>query len=418
MTRNKILRITRELLLAAVLAIACMTNWGLALAVDPFHSPLLPQQATATLETASISNLLVNGDMDDSRFPFYWRPTNHYVVGMWYEWFWPKPHRIPEYVDGGIPYHNVCYPPPPPGETCESMGNHSQGYILWSEKTFLAGIYQAADVTPCLPYEFAAYTRTDGSLYISKVGISPIGEVLPPFDPSEWDDYPDNCPPDYHSECPNPGVDGPEDLPTSIIWSPAVNAPAFTWTRLSITTEALSDTLSVWTYTESSTESVSQSAYWDAATLLPASFTNNRLPAPLSWPPSGFITNVVTRTVLDHLVIEWDTPEPASGQVWYEFTVPITPSTPVTPTLTHRVYLPLVIAPLNLEYATAVDTRYTTHHSVSIIGVANGDIVDFIALSRRLLGNTCVTEVSEPLRVTISGVPSTIYRTYLPTVMR
>jgi hypothetical protein len=66
-----------------------------------------PPEPLVRVSSAPIpGNLLTNGDFDNPNYPFYWRPTNHFVGGMWYEWFAVE---IPEFIDGGIISHNVCY---------------------------------------------------------------------------------------------------------------------------------------------------------------------------------------------------------------------------------------------------------------------------------------------------------------------
>lgn len=405
MVRKKLLAVGTLLLVALV--IGPQDAGGSSGSIGMFTSPLLAQAA------ASSGNLLTNGDMNGAGglYPFYWRPTNHYVAGMWYEWF--NTYAIPEFIDGGIPYHNVCYPPPPPGQTCESMDNDSQGYIRWGAP-YTAGIYQPVAVTPCVLYTFQIYNNNQEYGYQTKVGINPTGEGLPPFDPSEWADYPDNCPPDYHSECPNPGIQSDAQLPSNIVWSPTHNVKD--WTLESVTAEAASTTITVWTYAAAGGPLVSRSTYWDEASLTQVPFSGDRLPSP-SGSASGFITHVVTRTVLDNLVIEWDTADDASTQVWYSL---ITATAPITPAGPHLVYLPIVIRQggFDYDYATPLDVTPRTHHVAAIQGVQNGDRIDFVALSRRPAGAACRTEVSDYQKIVVAGVPSTILHVYLPMTVR
>lgn len=53
----------------------------------------------------------------------------------------------------------------------------------------------------------------------------------------------------------------------------------------------------------------------------------------------------------------------------------------------------------------ALDTTPTTHHRVIIGGLQDGQKVRFVALARRLYGGACITEVSDPVEVTIHVSP-------------
>jgi hypothetical protein len=136
------------------------------------------------------------------------------------------------------------------------------------------------------------------------------------------------------------------------------------------------------------------------------------------WEPSGFITNVNAQMGAGNLVVEWDTLEPASTQVWYDV---ITPTVPITPSgtlmLSSIIYLPMVISqrPPDREYdfATPLDTSLTTHHRVNIPFLEEGEIVKFVALSRRQTGAACRTEMYGP--ITTASVPPLLYA-YLPLV--
>jgi hypothetical protein len=351
-----------------ILNLSWANGYGLtAPAVAP-SSPPLESQA---------QNLLINGDMDDPQHRFYWRPTNHYVAGMWFEWWVGS--RVPEYIDGGIPYHNVCYPPPPRRHCYDydlNYFNLSQGYIRWGGP-YIAGIYQPVfDVTPCTLYKFTAYNRNDGSDYHPKVGIDTTGWQLPIPD---WDNPPNNCPPTGRSKCPDPQLNSVDDFPSTMVWSPEFDHQAYKWAAGVVTAEAAATTISVWTYAAPEGSSPSLSTYWDAASLVQVPFPDQRLPAPNSSEASAFIQNLATRSVLDELTISWTTPEPASTQLWYDV-VPFGE----------------VPAPFDPQHVltTPLDTTPKTRHTVVLEGLRTGDRVRFVALSRRSTGGQCVTESS------------------------
>lgn len=347
-------------------------------------------QAVATGE-----NLLVNGNMDTR--DFYFRPTNHFVAGMWYEWFVTGSYRIPEFIDGGHPHHNACYPVQ---TSCSDQGNHSQGYILWSGFPFTAGIFQPAKVTPCVPYQFEAYARNDATNYTSKVGIDPTGEFSFPLlgpDPV-YDNF--NCPPDGHTQCPDPGVSGPGALPANIVWSPDTHIQALTWGKVSVVAEALTNTVVVWTYTAATTDISSQSAYWDAATLITATtYPGERLPAPISWVPAPAITNVTVVTGATAITLTWETTMPALTQVWYEISPAgtVTTSTPYS----YTTYFPLVARNYKpYALSTPVDLSRLTDHQAVIANLQAGDKVKGVIAARYWAGS-CVTEVSAPWEVVL-----------------
>lgn len=383
------------LVVVVVLIALILSQGGRVLPVAGRSIVTAPLLETPPHGQAATANLLVNGNMDNA---FYARPPNHYVAGMWYEWFVSKPHQVPEFLDGGSPYHDACYPPQ---AGCESRGNHSQGYILWSDQPFTAGIYQPVKVTPCLPYEFSAYARNDSVNYVSKVGIDPTGQQLPllPVDPNDW--FPrNNCPPDGHTQCPDPGVSSPAGLPSHIVWSPDFHTPAFGWAEQSVMAEALSDTIMVWTYTAATTEVEAQSAYWDVATLITATtYPGDRLPAPVSWVPTAAVTNVAVVTGDTAITITWGTTAPALTQVWYEVSPAGTLTTSVA--YSYTAYFP-VMARNYKPYAlsTPVDLSRSANHQAVITNLQAGDNVKLVIAARYWTGG-CVTEVSAPLEVAL-----------------
>ena len=339
-------------------------------------------------------------DNDDGNYPFYFRPTNHFVAGMWYEWFVTGNHVIPEFIDGGSPYHQSCYPVPS-DKNCAAANNHSQGYILWSGKPFVAGIYQTVTVTPCQMYQFQAFARNDESDYLSKVGIDSYGTRLPAYVSPDGDDLPKNCPPDGKSACPNPGVSSADALPSTITWSPATSAQNLTWMTHTVASEALSTTISVWTYTDSVPGGAEpQSAYWDNATLTTTTYPDNRLPAPAAWTSSTFITNVVMLKSSSRVTVTWKTTEAAIGQVWYERLR----STGVTtsPTAAYTQYFPLIMQNyMAYPFETTPDTTHVLTHSAVLSDLKSGDRLTLYILSRHFATDTCKTEVYGPLYVTV-----------------
>lgn len=326
--------------------------------ISPLIRPCLVTSATQA------GNLLINGDIDDAAYPFYWRPTNHFVAGMWYEWW--AGDQLPEFIDGGHPHHNNCYPAPPPGGLCHAYGNHSQAYIRYGGY-FVAGVYQIVhNVTPCAFYRFEAYNTNEYEGMRAKVGIEPTGWQLPILTKAN---PPQNCPPTGSSKCPDPRIDSEAVFPATMVWSPVTEDQL--WHPLSVSAEALSSTITVWTYAATRGDKVSHSAYWDYMTLTQSAYPGASLPTPQSW-NSTYIQSMNVTFVLDKAVVTWITAEPTYGQVWY----------------THN-------PADNSTYTSfsAVEPFPTTHHLIEIEGIQEaGDTVLVAALARRASGGQCVTE--------------------------
>ncbi|MBC7227585.1 MAG: hypothetical protein H5T61_10180 [Thermoflexales bacterium] len=360
---------------------------------DVTRSPLSPPPmgyagwlSAPPVETTSAGpNLLVNGNFDDPNYPFYWRYPNHFVAGGWIRW-WIHLTVLPEYDDARSqrPYYD---------------GGHAQVYFKWGH-TYEAGIYQVVSgLTPCTPYRFTMWARNhslEGVLPHARIGLDPEGTQLTPSD--------DDC-----------AVK--TGLPPKTVWSREQTA-LFTWEELSVEAEPLGNRLTAILYAHPEPPNDGRTYYfdtiWDAGRLITGTYPGGRMPEPVSWTPSGFITNIVTSTLLNTLVVEWDTLAPASAQVWYNV---ISPTEPISFTGVFTVYLPLVVKSPYYMFATALEASPSTHHRAVIGNLQNGQIVRFVVLSRRLYGGACVTEVSEPIEVTISGIPP-LNQVYLPTVLK
>ncbi|MBN1259692.1 MAG: hypothetical protein JXB35_03340 [Anaerolineae bacterium] len=391
-----------SILIVALAALALIAPHHWSVADRPAPGPLVsPLSFKTDQQLANGENLLKNGDFDDPNYDFYWRPPNHYVAGMWFEWFL-MPY-LPEFIDGGIPYHNECYPQPE-GVPCYGVTppNRSQGYIRWGEP-YMGGVYQLVeDVTPCTLYQFTVYNRNDRSNFNPRVGIDPTGANLPMRDPTDPDRYPFNCPPDGMSECPKPFIYSRYDLPQTIVWSEDCDHEAYTWAPCSVKAEAVNTTIGAWTYAYPDADAnPSRSTYWDAGTLAQIPFPNDRLPAPESTIPSGFIFSINENQEGDQLEIGWLTTNPAISQIWYT----IIPSSTVTgtTTLSETMYLPLV-GRTSWEYPEATElnlTAATTHNGI-ITGIVDGDTVRYVIVARRSNGSSCQTEFVGAREVTIS----------------
>ena len=346
-------------------------------------------------------NLLVNGDMD--QLGFYWRPQNHYVADTWYQW-WGDYNAIPEYLNGGHPYHNQCYPRLPL-ELCHNDDTHtynsSQGYILWGP-AYIAGIYKPVDnVFPCTLYTFEIWNRNDAdsSIYHPKLGIDPTGWIITRLGNSP----PHNCPPDGASVCPDPYIGGDYDFPDSMVWSSNLTQAGLVWGKGSLTVEALNTTISVWTYVAPDADQVSKSTYWDYGSLVQTPFPGNKLPEPESWTSTGAIYGVTTSYFGSDVIISWNTVWPASSQVWYNVTPGAGNTTPID--VTDTVFIPAVqkmVEPGMYSNITPIKAAPTTNHTAQISGLNDGDILTFVPLSRFPENSVCKTVSDEQYRITVN----------------
>jgi hypothetical protein len=383
----------------ASLVVAILSLLILAAGSQPVSgSPAVPPGPSAPSASAVATNLLVNGDFD--QVGFYWRYPNHYVAGGWFEYWIGS--NLPEFIDGGSIYHNACYPTPADG-VCGHSNNHSQGYIRWGAP-YKAGVYQLVSATPCASYNFSAWVRTDQSNYHPKVGIDVKGTQLPFPD---QDDTSHNCPPNGNSPCPNPGISTLADMPQTIVWGPDFNAPYFTWTNGSVTAEALSTAIGVWTFVapeECSGCSPSRSTYWDATSLvqvIPTTLSpDGRIPA-----PDGKISGLTVTPLTTTAQIQWTTSQPAFSQVFYRPSPPAPSCTgatcvcpPGSPCIVHTVYFPLMgrgYGSVNdFTFKTVPTAVPTTSHSVSLTGLEAGTAYDFVVMSRAFTSGACVSSVS------------------------
>ncbi|MBN1180142.1 MAG: hypothetical protein JXD18_13105 [Anaerolineae bacterium] len=309
------------------------------------------------------TGLLVNGGMED--LGFYWMPPNHFVAERWYRW-WLR-DDIPEY-DDVRDWRPQRYD-----------GDHAQIYFRYGA-TYTAGIYQrVANLQPCAFYQFQMYGRNHsgtGAEHNARIGLDPFGRTYNTLD--------------------NPRLTA---VPSDIVWSPRKTYYE-TWGLHTVTAETRGNALTAITYVSPEPGYGYYDTFWDAGSLFQVSPPGNRFADPSSWTPSGFISNVNVSTNGDQVQITWDTSAAASTQVWYNI-LPVTTVSVTTP-LSYTYYLPLVARSIDFDYETPVSYAPVSTHQVVIDGIGADEVVEFVAVSRRLVGDTCYTEVSA---VEYSGDP-------------
>jgi hypothetical protein len=343
---------------------------------------ILGQEDEVAFSYSAANDLLINGNMEE--LPFYWRPPNHFVAGGWQRW-WIK-GSMPEYDDvrEWRPYRYD--------------GNHAQVYFRWGA-TYTAGIYQRVPgVEPCVFYQFDMYGRNHsqaGANHRARIGLDPLGRMYNTID--------------------SPGV---VSLPSDIVWSPEQTYFKI-WGPHTVTAEAQTDALTAIAYVSPDPNYGYYDTFWDAGTLVKVLPPNNRFPGSDTWRNDGFVTNVVTSTVVNYMLVEWDTVGGSSTQVWYNAWTPPTSTVTSSVTLSMTTYLPLVLHERPIEERVARLTRQTppdytrvTHHQAFLGPLEDGQTVELVTLSRYADGFACRTGTSGLMEVEFHTGP--VYLTYLP----
>jgi hypothetical protein len=341
-----------------------------------------PHGDKSLLRTTSSTpgDLLRNGDMDQEGL--YWKYPNHYIVGGWFEWFSTR-RWIPEFDNGNRMANNFVHTPP-----------NSQRIHAWAN-SYAGGLIQSVTVTPCTYYQFQVYGHSrpgnEGSPppvpvdSHMKVGIEPYGwmsERTPP------------PPPNY-----DPGLE-PEEIPSTVIWSPEATHN-FVFMPYAITAEARSTKVTVIMFSNPEIDPdngvVWNDTIWDTASLLevppPSGIILDSAIVP---EPDGLITNLTTDVVSQQATIEWDTTVDASTQLLYRVLEPSDPIS-VTHPLSYSLHFPVLSRSKN-PYAmqhSPFDSAPVSHHKVVLTDLPDDYVLEFVALSRRLNSNACVTSASD-----------------------
>ena len=377
---------------ACVLFLVVVLTLGVSRLVGAQGEPPPAVQSVATDVCSDPVNMLANPCFNDGGF--YFRMPNSLVPPKWYRW-WDYGRDGPEFIDGGTTHHNQCYPlPASQGQSqCVDMApkNRSLGYIRMGAG-YTAGAWQWLRVTPCMDYQFSGYVRGDSTGYHPRLGINPLGQRMP-LKPPEKTEYGCGPDPDGNSICYKEGLNW-VDMPSATVWGNEIDLPPQTWSGpVTVTTEALSTTISVWTYTSPGTGS--QSTYWDLMSLYQVPkktlAQNGEIPA-----PDGTLNPTVTPGTTTAQV-QWNTTSAALGQVFYR----LHPTPPLSDTshLTHTVYLPVIqnfnnCATDDFGSCTGVESATGSIYSVSLGGLRPGTAYDYVVMSRRLDGSTCLSSAS------------------------
>jgi hypothetical protein len=363
--------LAKGLIVGLILAGGIMLSRGITRGLAEEGHATAPHQPTVQ-PLSPDQNLLRNGGLNGD---YYWVYPNHYVAPEWRRW-WIAGSDLPEYDRSrgtSQPYLE--------GDRSQRM--HKRG------GHFVAGLYQTVTgITPCVPYELSAWARMSaltGVVPGNRVALDPTGVEL--------------------TSAPTSGaIPG---FAAETAWSDALTRQN-QWQKLSVVGEATRHTVTVILYVNPvrtvSNEVHWYDTYWDDAQLTRQSFPDNRLPAPATWSTSGFVSRPTTFIAGSDVVVSWQTPTPASTQVWYAIYPPTSPLTP-TDAMTYTAYLPMVASsssPSTYTTMTPLSETPTTSHQVTVPGVPADHTVVFVALSRRPDGNICTTEVSELMELSLT----------------
>jgi len=256
----------------------------------------------------------------------------------------------------------------------------SLGIRSYNGNLLEGGFYQIVDgVTPCLFYNFQIYALsypyanvTDRAAVL-KAGIGSTG----------WH-------PDTASDPAFPGY-----YPATIVWGEAHDYKYPNFGLLTATAEARSSKITVFTYAYAH-GGYSHPLVWDSASL--AEVTPAMIHDPAALPAPGGLTDPTHIASQDWVLVSWNSAQPAVSQVYYR----LLPQSGPVPTYPHKVYLPLVTGgtPARDWVASSLNKTPAGSHTVHITGLLPGRTYEYIAISRGLVGDQCVTWVSNAKRFT------------------
>lgn len=250
-----------------------------------------------------------------------------------------------------------------------------------------AGLYQMIyTTTPCLTYNFQMYglSKPDPSIG------SPAAELKVGIDVVGWHPNTEATPSD-------PAVPGA--FPATTIWGPSHDYKG-SFGVLTVTAEARASKIAAYSYAYT-TGGRSHAIIWDSGSF--ADVTPATLIEPTAPPAASGITTGSLIIGSNQVTLTWTTPNSATGQVLYQLAY-CGSSTPITPTgpLSYTAYLPLVARYTPWSYTT-LNKKATMSHTETIKNLTANCTYEYIIASRGVLGDACVTWVSD--RSTFTTLP-------------
>ena len=242
------------------------------------------------------------------------------------------------------------------------------------------GLYRQESVEPCRTYRFAMWTRAGidpdhptGDTTQMRVGIATDG-----YAPSGLIVDPDH---------------------DSIVWSTA-DTTKYEWEKLAVETEAMSDTVTLFTRGYASSENM-PTYYWDEGEFSQIdSETLLDLGEPLP-SETGGISDIGVLTYSTEAVVAWDVVFPdLSGQILYR---PATSQDTEPISSTHQVYLPLIMGSGHDWQYTNIEASSNRTFSIRITGLQPDTTYEYIIISYGYFDYGCrplVTNTTTPRRFT------------------
>ena len=256
----------------------------------------------------------------------------------------------------------------------EHDGNKSVAARTHWSGTLSAGLYQRIlNTTPCLSYEFQIYghskTSSPADAFALRVGIATTGYYPSNVAVHDMSAITWGLSHQYHDL----GIPG---IPAHNIYGP-----------LTVTAEAVGTSVAVYSHAYAYDQGGDQ-FWWDSASLREA--TPDLLSDPEYPPPPSGISGFGMSAGSTSATVSWMSAA-ALGQVYYR---PVPGGSPAPTTLTHTVYLPLVIGPGIEWQSTILNKTPQTIHSEFITGLQRSTTYEVIAVSRGPSGAQCATWVS------------------------
>lgn len=257
----------------------------------------------------------------------------------------------------------------------EYSGRTVAGYAMMmsyyaEDKNLDGGVFRTETVEPCHTYKFTMYARsglntehpTSPNAQM-QIGIAPTGFTPPQIilTTSDFD---------------------------KIVWSETIN-PQYTYQNLSLQTQALANSIGLFTRADPTTTENQPYFFWDEGSFTEVQPSGDLIDAGDNLPPqSSDIQNIAAYVSTYAAQITWDTLGISTrGQIIYRQVGSGSGGTPSE--LPNKVYLPLIATFHDWTYSTVAS--WATEHIVDLTGLKSGTTYEYIIISYGQHDSTCQT---------------------------